>query len=307
MNTEMLRDIRAGAPLHRTRAAPAAASVAPRSAILAQVRGGANLRHVEPPISAQSGALGSTFGGLAKGLLGNVVAAHNNIVATAVDCATTTTTAATTAANTAMTNLNNLTNVVKRRPSTADAPSASNRSALSADDEDEDEVLATGCAFGRPLRTLDLEEDDDTGLRVPSVLVALWSELRRRHVAGGLHCEGLFRLSAPASEVAAFKRALQTDGRAAALSTASPEALAALIKLFLRELPDDVRAQGSPHTHSPLQPCTLGPGITPCTHSPLPGLRDHTVHALSTALRPPLLTVACAVTPSHCHPCPLFS
>ena len=126
-------------------------------------------------------------------------------------------------------------------------------------------------AFGQPLDKVALENDDVNGLRVPMVLTLLWDELRSRSddssgaggpddaqksgetgasagaggmsapgSSDGLQSEGIFRLSAPAEEVQSTKRALDEGGGRMALVSVSVQCLAALIKLYLRELPDDV-------------------------------------------------------------------
>ena len=93
--------------------------------------------------------------------------------------------------------------------------------------------------YGVALRYASFIEDPQ-GLRVPAVLVSLWEELVRRG-DDGLGSEGIFRLSANQEEVSAVKAALDAGpGAREALSGASSQALAALIKLYLRELPDDV-------------------------------------------------------------------
>ena len=97
--------------------------------------------------------------------------------------------------------------------------------------------------------------DGGGGARVPTALAVLWDELRSRGAhedkeggaadAGctfteGLFTEGLFRLSAPTGEVEAARRAMESGrDRTAALATAGSHVLAALIKLYLRSLPDD--------------------------------------------------------------------
>ena len=98
--------------------------------------------------------------------------------------------------------------------------------------------------FGQPLASAQLAQDG-RGLHVPSVLLALWEALSSREPAAGLASEGIFRLSAPADEVAAVKGALDASDSSAgkaAVAAASPQCLAALIKLYLRELPDDLWA-----------------------------------------------------------------
>ena len=83
-------------------------------------------------------------------------------------------------------------------------------------------------------------------VEVPAVLHALWSTLQARPGDDGLESEGIFRLSADATELAAAKAALDgcDDGEkcAAALGGVSGACLAALIKLYFRQLPDDLWA-----------------------------------------------------------------
>ncbi|KAL1522912.1 hypothetical protein AB1Y20_017877 [Prymnesium parvum] len=80
---------------------------------------------------------------------------------------------------------------------------------------------------------------------VPSTLHALGEALRAR--PGGLQTEGIFRLAASSSEVNELKAALTAAPTSpSALATPSCEALAALIKIFLRELPDDLWAAVRP-------------------------------------------------------------
>ena len=104
--------------------------------------------------------------------------------------------------------------------------------------------------FGVSLSHTNLVEDGESGLRVPAVLVSLWEEMLRRG-DDGLGSEGIFRLSANHEEVSSLKAALdaldptQLDSKAtqtarSSLAAASAQALAALIKLYLRELPDDL-------------------------------------------------------------------
>lgn len=93
--------------------------------------------------------------------------------------------------------------------------------------------------FGRPLAGEPLT--DVAGLAVPAVLAALWEAL----VAAGLEAEGIFRLSADFNSLNRAKAALAAAGddhRAlvASLTGVDEYALAALIKAWLRELPDDL-------------------------------------------------------------------
>ena len=97
-------------------------------------------------------------------------------------------------------------------------------------------------SFGRPLSEVTLADVPNAqggggGLQIPAVLVMLWEALV---ASGGLTSEGIFRLSAPVSEVEALKQALERGQGREGLVGASPQALAALMKLFLREMPDDV-------------------------------------------------------------------
>ena len=67
--------------------------------------------------------------------------------------------------------------------------------------------------YGVSLSRADLMEDGASGLRVPSVLLALWEELQKRG-DDGLGSEGIFRLSAGADEVNSIKKALDTQSGA---------------------------------------------------------------------------------------------
>ena len=115
--------------------------------------------------------------------------------------------------------------------------------------------------YGVSLSRADLMEDGASGLRVPSVLLALWEELQKRG-DDGLGSEGIFRLSAGADEVNSIKKALDTQsGAREAVGNASVQALAALIKLYLRELPDDVWAGVREQIDAlPLADCVSGWG-----------------------------------------------
>ena len=105
---------------------------------------------------------------------------------------------------------------------------------------------AVGKWFGVPLAAAPARVASEGGWEVPAVLHALWSMLQARPGDDGLESEGIFRLSADATELAAAKAALDgcDDGEkcAAALGGVSGACLAALIKLYFRQLPDDLWA-----------------------------------------------------------------
>ena len=76
------------------------------------------------------------------------------------------------------------------------------------------------------------------GVLLPAVLEALWQALQ---VRDGLAAEGVFRISAGESEVTSARRRLQEgDESEQVLEQASTACLAALIKLYLRELPREL-------------------------------------------------------------------
>ena len=84
---------------------------------------------------------------------------------------------------------------------------------------------------------------------MPQTLLLLWAELSARN-KDGLELEGIFRLSADSSEVASIKRRLHAsttvDVAKAAAHAASGYCLAALIKSYLRELPEDIWGDARP-------------------------------------------------------------
>lgn len=94
--------------------------------------------------------------------------------------------------------------------------------------------------YGVPLADVPLVEESSMSLRVPAVLVCLWEELEARPAADGLASEGIFRLSADQTEVERVKNSLEAGMGRAALAEASSQCLAALMKLYLRCLPDDL-------------------------------------------------------------------
>lgn len=94
-------------------------------------------------------------------------------------------------------------------------------------------------AFGCDLEEVALADASlSAGLLVPAVLEALWVALQ-----DALGTEGIFRVSAAESEVAAVRQRLQEgDETERALDEASPACVAALIKLYLREVPRELWA-----------------------------------------------------------------
>ena len=100
---------------------------------------------------------------------------------------------------------------------------------------------ASDSPFGTVLAEETLTNLD--GLVVPTVLAMMWRVLLER---GGLELEGLFRISASYTLVMEAKhdlnQACDEEAMCHALSSADGHCLAALIKAFLRELPDDVWA-----------------------------------------------------------------
>jgi len=111
--------------------------------------------------------------------------------------------------------------------------------------------------FGRPLAEATLVDG------VPDVLRALWEQLLSGE---GLSKEGIFRLSADETERSAIKRKLdQAMPVAEAVAQASAVCCAALIKAYLRELPDDLWREVRPHLDHLLQ---NGVGDVPGALSP---------------------------------------
>ena len=111
------------------------------------------------------------------------------------------------------------------------------------------EAAAASGPFGAPLDECELVAHA-SGWSVPALLAALWDALSARG-DDGLTTEGIFRLSADASEVEATRqklrvRATGAAGAAAALDGVSGVCLAALIKALLREMPDDLWASVRP-------------------------------------------------------------
>ena len=99
--------------------------------------------------------------------------------------------------------------------------------------------------FGRPLAEASLVDG------VPDVLRALWDQLLS---GGGLTKEGIFRLSADEVERVTIKRRLnQAMPVEEAAADASAICCAALIKAYLRELPDDLWREVRPHLDHLLQ------------------------------------------------------
>lgn len=120
-------------------------------------------------------------------------------------------------------------------------------------------------SFGCPLEEAALADasvgSSSKKLLIPAVLEALWHALATRD--DGLTTEGIFRLSAAGSELAEVRRRIQeADGSEQALKEASTCCLAALIKLYLRELPGElwspVRAQIVRLLDAPLPPPRAG-------------------------------------------------
>ena len=96
--------------------------------------------------------------------------------------------------------------------------------------------------FGTVLSEESLVEVD--GIKIPTVLAVLWRTLL---AAGGLEMEGIFRISASYTALAGFKQALSDSGDSEdamcrAISAADGHTLAALIKAYLREVPEDLWA-----------------------------------------------------------------
>ena len=99
--------------------------------------------------------------------------------------------------------------------------------------------------FGRPLSEASLVGG------VPDVLRALWEQLLSGE---GLTKEGIFRLSADEVERVTIKRRLnQAMPVEEAAADASAICCAALIKAYLRELPDDLWREVRPHLDHLLQ------------------------------------------------------
>ena len=122
--------------------------------------------------------------------------------------------------------------------SASGASSARTSSRTSSEDLDEGSAVAR--YYGVPLADVSMMEEGGSGLRVPAVLLCLWDELVARPEAEGLGSEGIFRLSADQSEVSGVKQALEQGQGTAAVTGASSQCVAALIKLYLRSLPDDL-------------------------------------------------------------------
>ena len=97
--------------------------------------------------------------------------------------------------------------------------------------------------FGVRLEDAPVAEGEFAGRQVPTTLLLMWAELNGR-AKDGLELEGIFRLSADATEVSDIKKRLH-DARSAEVAKAACHAasgycLAALIKKYLRDLPDDL-------------------------------------------------------------------
>ena len=108
---------------------------------------------------------------------------------------------------------------------------------------------ATLSRFGTSLEDAVTGEGSFAGRQVPQTLLLLWAELSAR-MKDGLELEGIFRLSADSSEVSAIKKRLHEsktiDVAKAAAHAASGYCLAALMKSYLRELPDDLWGDARP-------------------------------------------------------------
>ena len=120
-----------------------------------------------------------------------------------------------------------------------------------------------GLEFGVPLADLAIAEGSFVGREVPMTLLMLWAELSAR-TKDGLELEGIFRLSADSSEVAAVKKRLHqapsVEVATAACHAASGYCLAALIKTFLRDLPDDLWGASRPALDAAVAEAMAGRG-----------------------------------------------
>lgn len=130
---------------------------------------------------------------------------------------------------------------MKARISARRSSTASTASHASMESEPSSQAAAPG-PFGRALALEPLAVVD--GLTVPAVLAALWTAFDALGPAA-LECEGIFRLSADMNELTRVKAALARAGDepaalAASLAAVDAYCLAALIKAYLRELPDDL-------------------------------------------------------------------
>ena len=131
-------------------------------------------------------------------------------------------------------------------------------------------------SFGTPLDEVALADASIAGgLLIPAVLEALWLALAGRTDEDALSTEGIFRLSAAGSELNEVRRRIQeAEETEEAIKGCSTICIAALIKLYMRELPGQlwlpVRGQlldlveGPPPP--PAAPVDVGDG-------PLPGAR----------------------------------
>jgi len=103
--------------------------------------------------------------------------------------------------------------------------------------EKKKDVKNASRVFGIPLSEAMLQQREVNGLQVPQVIHATMQFLNKPEI---LTTEGLFRLSGSANTINEFKHSVDSGKELVIPANTDPHAVAGLLKLYLRELPEPV-------------------------------------------------------------------